>query len=168
MFLKILLFLGLTVLAGVLYRLGGAGKQGKWYDFIANTKARDFGVPTCLIAIFMIFAWAPHWSMWLLILTWGATFGVQTTYWKKGPDAKWYNWLFTGLGYSVCWLPIVIAQNIPGHVPAGVHSQWLGFFIHLVACTGWTVMVSELIGKDVWEENARGWVQALTVPLLFI
>ena len=169
MFIKILIFIGLVIAAGALYRLGGAGKQGKWYDFLANTKARDFGIPTILIGIFLLFAFVPHWSLLALILTWGATFGVQTTYWKKkGADAKWWNWAFTGLGYSFCWLPIVIVQNIPGHVPAGVHSQWLGFFIHLVVCTGLTVMVSELIGKDVWEENARGWVQALTLPLLFI
>lgn len=149
-----------SIISGILYRMGGAAGF--------NTKFRDFGVPTVLIAIFLIFSF-PHYDLThlSLILTWGACFGVQTTYWKKkGQDARWYNWLFTGLGYSICWLPTVVFQNI--HPSAFIHAHYLGFAIRTVVCTALTVIVSQKIGNAIIEENARGWVEAITVPLLFI
>lgn len=149
-----------TILGGILYRMGGAAGY--------NTKFRDFGIPTVAVVVFLIFCWPKFDLTFLsLILTWGAIFAVQTTYWKKkGTDAKWYNWLFVGLGFSICWLPTVIAQSIwPSN---GLHAHWLGFGIRSVICTALTVIVSELIGNAVWEENARGWVEIVTVPLIFI
>lgn len=151
-----------TLLGGALYRLGGAAGY--------NTKFRDFGLPTVAVLVFLAWCW-PHYDLTFLslILTWGTIFAAQTSYFKKkGTDAKFYNWIFVGLAFSVAWLPTVIAQNIPNHVPVGLHSHWLGFGIRSILCTGLTVLVSEVIGKDVWEENARGWVEIVTVPLLFI
>ncbi len=149
-----------TILGGIAYRMGGAAGY--------NTKFRDFGIPTIAILVFLIFCW-PHYNLAFLslILTWGATFGVQTTYWKKkGTDSKWWNWLLTGLGYSICWIPTVIALSIWPSV--GLNTHWLGFGIRSFVCTGLTVSVSQFFGNVVWEENARGWVEIITVPLLFI
>lgn len=169
MILKILSMIALVPLCGLLYRMGGAAKTGKWYDFMLNTKTRDFGVPTCLVALFLAWTW-PGWDITLLslILTWGAVFGAQTTYWKRGPNSRWYNWLFTGMGYAAAWVLTVVAQNIPGHVPGGIHATWLGFGCRFIVLSGITVMVSEIFGNAVWEENARGAAEAFTLPLLFI
>lgn len=149
-----------TAIGGILYRMGGAAGY--------NTKFRDFGIPTVAVLVFLVWSWGNyHLALLSLIVTWGATFGVQTTYWKKkGVDAKWFNWLFTGIGYSICWIPTVIAQSI--WPSSGIHAHWLGFCIRSLVCTGLTVLVSQLIGNAVWEENARGWVEIITVPLLFI
>lgn len=157
---KALATLATTVVGSILYRMGGAAGY--------NTKFRDFGIPTVQVIQFLVWRMPTYnWTDLSLFLTFGATFGVQTTYWKKkGTDGKWYNWLLTGLGYSVCWLPTVLSQNI--WPPAGVHCHWLGFGIRSVVCTCFTVLVSQLIGKDVMEENARGWTEVLTLPLLFI
>ncbi len=149
-----------TILGGLLYRMGGAAGY--------NTKFRDFGIPTVAVLVFLIFCFPKYNLAFLsLILTWGATFAVQTTYWKKkGTDAKWWNWLLTGLGYSICWLPTVLALSI--WPSSGLNAHWLGFGIRSVVCTGLTVGVSQFFGNAVWEENARGWVEIVTIPLLFI
>lgn len=149
-----------TIAGGVLYRMGGAAGY--------NTKFRDFGIPTVAVFVFCFWCWPKYDLTFLsLILTWGAIFGAQTTYWKKkGVDAKWWNWALTGLGYSICWLPTVIAQGI--WEPTGLHANWIGFGIRTVVCTGLTVAVSEFFGNVVYEENGRGWVEIITVPLLFI
>lgn len=157
---NIIALIGGTVLGGILYRMGGAAGY--------NTKFRDFGIPTVAVFVFLFFCW-PNLDLTLLslILTWGAIFGVQTTYWKKkGEDAKWYNWAFTGLGYSVCWLPTVIVQSI--WPSSSLHTHWIGFGLRTFVCTGFTVMVSEMFGNVVFEENGRGWVEILTIPILFI
>lgn len=166
--LKVVSTLLLTFLAGVLYRLGGAAKTGKWYDFLCNTKARDFGIPTVAILLYCCWVFPSfHWYDLSLILTWGAIFGTQTTYWKKkGQDAKWYNWLFTGLGYSIAWLPTVLAHVFLAR--EGLHVHLLGFGIRTFICTAGTVFFSELFDNVVYEENARGEVEVLTIPLLFI
>lgn len=170
MFFQFLMTILLAALGGILYRMGGAAKTGKWYDFLLNTKTRDFGIPT--VSVFLFFIWSSfildvtHLS---LILTWGLIFAAQTTYWKKkGANSTWKNWLLTGLGYSMAWIITVICQNIPGHVPFGPHATWLGFLARTIACTGLTVVVSELYGNVVYEENARGVVEVVTIPLLFI
>lgn len=149
-----------TIFGGVLYRMGGAAGY--------NTKFRDFGIPTVAVLVFLVWVW-PHYDLTFLslILTWGACFGVQTTYWKKkGTNSTWWNWLLTGLGYSLCWLPTVISQYI--WRPSGLHAHWIGFGIRTIACTWATMWVSEFFGNVVYEENGRGWVEVMTVPLLFI
>lgn len=149
-----------SIVGGILYRMGGAAGF--------NTKFRDFGIPTVQTGVFLFFVYPNFdWTLLALVLCWGATFGAQTTYFKKkGTDAKWYNWLLVGLAYSICWCPIVIAQAI--WPPATLHTHWLGFGIRTFVCTGLTIMASELIGKDVIEENVRGIIEVLTLPILFI
>ena len=135
----------LSILSGVLYRLGGYGPP-------FNTKVRDFGVPSCMAAYFAI---TGHWH-WVLILCFGLVFGAQTTYFKrKGWDVYWFNWLYCGLAFSFALLPYVWAT---GH--------WAGFAWRTLVVTGFTVAISELSGKDWIEEGGRGFVQIITLPLL--
>ena len=99
-----------SCLSALLYRLGGWG-----HGF--NTKVRDLGTPFCMIGYMIL---SGCWNGWL-ILCFLLMFGAQTTYWKKkGSDAKWFNWLFTGLAYSLAMLPYSLATgNISGFLIRG-------------------------------------------------
>lgn len=148
--MELVKLIGLTLLftgiSGLLYRMGGSWKF--------NTKYRDLGVPTAMF-IYMCLAGHFHWT---LILCFGLLFGSLTTYWKKrGADAKWFNWLFTGLGYSLAMLPFII---VTGH--------WLGFLSRTIVLTFGIVLISEKIGNVIIEEGGRGGLILLTMPLLFI
>lgn len=142
---KFLAIIVATILSSILYRLGGA--RG------FNTKYRDVGCATvtCLLASYLL-SW--HWT---LILVFGATWGAMTTYWKRGPNAKWYNWLMTGAMYSVATLPFIIAE---GH--------WIGFASRTIVLASLTMIWSELNGNAVREELGRGFIITATIPLLLI
>jgi len=142
----ILLTLLASILGAVLYRLGGA----KGY----NTKFRDLGLPTVGIGLLWILG---GWNWWF-ILCFGLYFGSMTTYWKKkGTDAKWWNWLLVGLGYSLAFLPYAVATGHGG-----------GFIIRTVIVTAATALWSEFIGNPVVEECGRGAITTITIPLLLI
>ena len=136
-----------SILSAVLYRLGGWG-----HGF--NTKVRDLGVPSCMMAYMAISGHYTHW-LWLCFIL---MFGAQTTYFKKdGTDAYWYNWLFVGLAFSISLLPFSTAT---GH--------WLGLLYRTLAVTAFTVLWSQLNGKAWIEESGRGFIQIITLPLLFV
>lgn len=141
-----------TVLSAILYRMGGSDKY--------NTKARDIGVPitTLLIAI-VCFSGILSSKLWIaLAISFLLEFGSLTTYWKKkGTDAMWFNWMFTGFAYSMATLPV-----------AFVTGNWLGFGIRTVILTASTTIWSEAISKDTWEEWGRGALINATYPLLLI
>lgn len=147
--LELWIFLGIVILsltAAWLYRAGGSGDYPFWF--------RELGIMNTVIAGLIILG-IIHWS---LILTAGAVYGAQTSYFKKkGTDAKWWNWLFVGLAFSAAVLPVVISNGL-----------WLGFLIRTGIVTCFTVGWSELIGKDTCEERGRGWIQVITLPLLLI
>ena len=54
MFIKIIIIILLAILSGVLGRLGGRAKDGSWYDFLSNTKARDVGCTLVALGIFVL------------------------------------------------------------------------------------------------------------------
>jgi hypothetical protein len=146
----VILVMVLSAIAGLLYRMGGAAGF--------NTKFRDLGCPT----LGLLLLWVtdgfhlPLW--WAYLLCFGLYFGSLTTYWKKkGTDAHWYNWIFTGLGYSIAFLPYAIAT---GH--------WVGFAIRTIVVTFGIMFWSEKIGNVVWEESGRGVISTITLPLLLI
>jgi len=119
-----------------------------------NTKFRDFGVPAIGILLLTILG---GWH-WIYILCFGLYFGSMTTYWKKkGTDAKWWNWLLTGLGYSLAFLPFAITS---GH--------WIGFIIRTIIVSIATMVWSDEVGNPVIEECGRGFITTATLPLLLI
>lgn len=134
-----------SVASAILYRMGGADGF--------NTKYRDIG---CSLLSVLLIGYLVSWH-WTLILVFGLTWGALSTYWKQGPKARWYHWLFTGLGYSLAVIPFCIAE---GH--------WLGFGIRTFTLSLLTMAWSELNGNAVWEECGRGALITLTVPLLLI
>ena len=146
---KIIAIIVLVLLSGLLYRFGGIGKP-------FNTKYRDFGVPTCMLALICIIN-GFHWS---LILCWGAMMGSMTTYWGfinkwfKLPKEKkyWFNWLLTGFFYGFSMLPYAIFTQ-----------QWQQFLLSIGIVTTICVLVSELSANDWVEELGRGIAVALGI-----
>lgn len=141
----------LTLLSGWLYWVGGQDKTKiKW----ANTKIRDLGVPTVwLISMILLKGWSSWYLLCFMLL-----FGSLTTYWKKkGEDAQWYNWLFTGLGYSLAIFPFVIVNDL-----------WVFFAVRTVILTVFVTLWSTFMGADFWQENGRGGMVVLTNSLLTI
>jgi len=135
-----------SILSSILYRLGGS----KDYD----TLYRDCGCAavTCLLAGYLLV-----WS-WTLILCFGLMWGALSMYWKFGRrNSKWYNWLMTGIMYSVAMLPYVIAEEL-----------WIGFISRTIILGALTMIWSELQSNDVKEELGRGALIPLTIPLLMI
>lgn len=163
--LKILIVTCCALAASILYRLGGSAKTGRWYDFIINTKARDFGVPVCSTAALITLCWGhpvtsahPIKFGLALFLSFGLLFGSLTTYWKKkGTDAKWWNWLLTGLGYGLAYLPVAL-----------FFADWWGFAIRVVILAAAIMIWSLAVGKDWLEEGGRGLLIIITLPLLLI
>ena len=140
----------LSLLSGILYRAGGKG--GKWYF---NTKFRDFGV-AILVCLCLYFAkYTMPWWAWLT--TFGVMFASLTTYWEKwgSDDVEWYEWLLTGLGYSLAILPVVYFNQL-----------WTGFLYRTIILTLFTMYASIVYGGDEMEETTRGWLIIATLNLL--
>lgn len=176
MLLPIVLTIILSALGAVLYRLGGAAKEGNWYDFLCQTKTRDFGVPFMMVLIMLVWGQYQNWQTFLgLFLSFGCLFGAQTTYWDfvnkwigQSEDEKWWNWALTGFGYSLALLPLVVAQNWPGLEPGSFQTHYSGFLVRLVVVSAATALWSEFVGNAVVEENGRGAIELASLPLLFI
>lgn len=148
MLFKITISILCSILAGILYRMGGAN------DY--NTKFRDLGVSYIMYINMLAFVGLKHWLslLWCFVLL----FASLTTYWKKdGKDAYWYNWLFTGLGYSLAMLPFSIVSH-----------NWLGFYLRTALLTLFIMCWSETMENAIWEEFGRGFFINATLPLLLI
>jgi hypothetical protein len=137
----------LAGIGAVLYRLGGIGLP-------FNTKFRDLGIPLCMLLFFIIVG---AWNWWLLLCA-VLMFGAQTSYFKKkGEDAKWINWLFVGIAFSLCMLPYTMATKL-----------WTGFILRSCVLYFFTPIWSSWISIDWLEEGGRGAIQIITLPLLLI
>lgn len=140
----------LSIIAGILYRMGGSGMGTLW---------RDLGVPVCM-ALSMFLLGHFHWT---LILCFGLLFASLTTYNKwagyllNRPDKNtvyWESWYVTGLFYGLSMLPFAIAEGFV------FVSLIRAFLLGLLVC-----LWSEFIGKDVWEEFGRGFL--IIISLFF-
>jgi hypothetical protein len=144
--MKVISVLVLAAIAAVTYRMGGSSNYHRWI--------RPVGLASCACLALMSLGYI-H---WVLILTFGAFYGMSTSYYKaKEEDATWINWLLVGLAFSLSVLPCVL-----------VYHLWLGFAIRTVVCTTLIVIWSETNGNVVWEEGGRGVIPIITLPLLLI
>lgn len=150
------IFIGLAIGAGTLYRMGGA--EGY------NTKFRDLGVPAILsLALLVLGGFPCHlWAILAFIAAFGLLFAALTTYWdflfKK--DTFWFSGLVVGLA----GLPLSLACN-----------KFIGAIIRMLIIGGvWECLNRFLPEKilcwrrDVAEEFGRGFITVITVPLLYI
>lgn len=158
-----MMILGLSIISGIFYRLGGMGNDGylrlkdrfPWIKpWMFNTKVRDFGVPTVCLG-WLYFALGCPW--WAYFLSFGIMFGSMTTYWEFWGDegVEWYEWLLTGFGYG---FSLILLAATSGH--------WAGFIYRCVILAASTCIWSESIGNDNLEEFGRGFLIAITLPLL--
>ncbi len=136
----------LSLLSGVMYRMGGSGNFPRW--------VRPTGLGCTMLAGLALLGFF-HWTMFLCA---GAIYGLSTTYFKKkDTDANWLNWLFVGIAFSISVLPLVLH-----------YGNYLGFAVRTVICTGLVVLWSETQGNAVKEEFGRGVIPIATLPLLLI
>lgn len=162
---KIVGVIVLSLIAALLYRLGGSAKMGHWFDIFLNTKTRDLGVPICSTLALILMCHdtpavveRPFKFALALFFSFGLLFGSLTTYWTEdGHDVKWYNWLITGVGYGLSFLPIAL-----------FFSNWLWFGYQLIILATTITLWSTVIGKAWLEESGRGLLIILTLPLILI
>lgn len=146
---QIIISLGLAVMGAVLYRIGGSDLH------LANkTKYRDAGTSLCAILMLMILNPQLILSSWLgLLLSFGLSWGVMTTYFKKkGEDAKWYNWIIVGFAFGIAFLPYALETGL-----------WLPLLYRTIITTIFVTMWSEAIGNATLEELGRGFIFCISV-----
>jgi len=143
--------IGLSILSGILYRMGGTG-GGPWYF---NTKMRDFGCPAvCMGGMFLMYHTTLPW--WSHVFAFGLLFAALTTYWDfmfKNVDNHWMHGFMCGLSY----FPYAIAT-----------MGWVGFGVRCIAVAILMGLVSVLSENDIVEEVGRGASLPATLPLLLI
>jgi len=110
MFIKIIITILLAILSGVLGRLGGRAKDGSWYDFLSNTKARDVGCTLVALGIFVLwFGFNIHY-WWIYLITILLHVGAFSTYWDF--LFKFDNLWFSGFMVGIALLPLCIVYNL--------------------------------------------------------
>lgn len=158
---KIALVFLLAFIAGLFYRLGGSAKNGKWNDFLKNTKTRDAGCPLlALIALWLLVGFQlSYW--WAYLLTFGLSWGVMTTYFsfliKPEDDVTAIEWAVTGLFYGVAAFPLIWA---------GIH--WYAIAGRSVALAVAIMWLRERTGKIFKEEKGSGVLYVLSTFILII
>lgn len=94
-----------SILAGILGRIGGRGKDGSWLDKITNTKVRDLGIPTLFIVYHVpVENWLGLGFCSILM------FFALTTYWDT--LFTFDNFGFAGFMVGMSLLPFVAWQVV--------------------------------------------------------
>lgn len=150
---KILWVLGLSCLAGYLYRRGGTDEGTLW---------RDAGC-SALFCLVLALLGAVHglWQGLSLLGLFGLSWGALSSYRYFVPKPKDYGWYF----YSFHGFMVALAA-IPY---SWVSGKWLGFglrcIICAVGCGVWDIIMWR---SDVWNERGRGFILAISLPILLI
>ena len=131
----VILIIGLSIVSGILYRLGGWEKRNKLF--------RRLGCPLVLLVIILSLFGLKLGFWWAYLLTFGLSFGALTTYW---------DWLF---GYDNYWFSGFMCGL------AGIPLLWAGvplyiILIRLIICTVGMGLWSKYTKNDVVEEIGRG------------
>ena len=150
--------IGLSLLNGLFYRLGGTG--GAWWK---NTKMRDAGCPLIMLISFWLLKGFNFNYWYLYLITFGISWGVMTTYNKwasrlfgyNDGNVHWPSWLVTGAFYSLASLPLLWCG-----------MSILGFAIRTIVLAITTMVWSEAIGIDYLEEGGRGFLYNVSMLLL--
>lgn len=151
--------LTLSVLSGLLYRMGGSSKF--------NSKWRDWGCSLTFLGTlalvlpqrfegFSLSLLARFWGLGLLlfVLLWGAL----STYWKfNKTDCKWYHWGFHGLGVGLSSIPLL-----------WINVSLIGIFLRTIILSILFILWSENYDDVYMEEFGRGFFIIATLPILLI
>lgn len=152
--LKIIIFILLTITAGILYRVGGSSLH------LANkTKYRDIGCMVCnTLTLLVIGLPSPFWGV---IFFMGLTFGAYTTYHKwlnplfgdSKDDVHWYGWFMHGFALGFASIPFYKVWYL----------SLLRAFLLGIAVMWWSISTEDAVKEEV----GRG-VLANTSLLLFL
>lgn len=143
------MIIALSVLSGVLYRLGGM----KGF----NTKVRDFGVPLVCLAYMLSFV-AVDW--WVHAISAVLLFASLTTYWQfiHGEDDFYIHGAGIGLAY------LAYSVVVPWWIIC-VRAVLLSLFM---GGLNWAVHKFNVKHSDDIEELSRGFVTCLSLALFKI
>ena len=143
----ILWILGLSILSGIFYLLGGWSKGNRLF--------RILGCPLCVVIASVGLFWGKEVPFWAYLCAFGANVGAVSAYW--GLDEKKWGYWAHGLGLSLAVLPIIYFTG-----------TWIGFGIRCVVLTALMILWSEYTSWDILEEWGRGFLIAATLPLLLL
>lgn len=147
----VLYILGLSILSGILYRIGGSG----WFK---NCKAvRRFGC--ALLGIIALILLGIKVSIYAYVLTFALSAMALSTYndWLNNGDENWLCWLVTGALYGLAFIPIALGSGC-----------WIGLIIRSIVLSFGVMLVRELTSKVFVEEFGSGFLFIATIPLLLI
>ena len=148
-----------TILNAFLYRFGGCSKEeGKikypWVpEWMFNSKTRDIGVS--LVSVGWMALCYPTVAWWIYLITFGAMWGMLSTYWDWlfGFDNYWFHGFM--IGVAKVGFPIMT-------------GLWTGFGIHCIVLAILMGGISAISGSVDVEELGRGASSGATLPLLII
>lgn len=154
--MKILIVLALSVLCGVLYRMGGA----KGF----HTIFRDMGSSICMVASIVILKGiaGPVWwaDVGSLIVVFGLMWAALSTYryfLKKPTNYTCWYYLLHGFFVALAIMPWAYTS---GHL--------LSAGLRCVVCAGLVSLWSGLMKWDVGEEFGRGFIMNASLLLLLL
>ena len=152
--IKILIYIALTILSGILYRMGGSGRFSRM--------AREIGVPLVMLGMVFLIGILTGWLSWVLaVVSMGIMVGAISTYHYFLPKPVDYTPFYYGLhGFmtSLAMFPLMIYTH-----------HWIGFGIRVVVCTVGCFLADVWLGKsDVKNEFTRGAIINGSLILLII
>ena len=153
--IKIGIWIGMSILSGILYRLGGSAKKENWLDFARNSKTRDIGCSLLSLGLVGSYLGLKTGFLWLYAIVFGLSWGFLSTYWDFITSND--NFYLHGLGCGLAFIPLYWAGL----------SWWL-IGIRAIILAVSMGLWSKAIGWDVAEEMGRGGILVLTLPILLL
>lgn len=153
--MNIFLWLVLSLIAAVLYRIGGSD-----LNIPLKTKWRDLGVP--LVGVVCLLVLLPRTSWWWLsgslVAYFMLSFGSLCTYWDHwgSDDVEWFEWMLTGMFYGLAAIPVAF------YLGSGT-----GFVLRTMLLMG-AIPFSNKLKCELLVEPFRGFMFVATLPLLVI
>ena len=153
--MKILYWLGLSILSGLSYRAGGIG------GYPMAKLWRRLGCPACFLGLFWALNGLKWGFWWVYLLTFILNYAALSTYCSTiiapEDDVCGIEWFMVGWLYGFCSLPMIII---------GIHWYMIlarALFLAITIC--WLRVRS----GNVWkEELGSGILYVLSTPLLLI
>lgn len=153
--MKILYWIGLSIISGILYHIAGIG------GFRGSKLLRRIGCPACFLALFIALKGLNWGFWWVYLLTFALSYAALSTYCSTiiapEDDVCGIEWFMVGWLYGFCSLPMIII---------GIHWYMIlarALFLAITIC--WLRTRSS---KVFVEEFGSGFLYLISTPLLFL
>jgi hypothetical protein len=107
----IAIIMPLMALSGLFGRMGGAGKEGNWYDGLLDTKWRDCCCSLIIVGVLLLLCgWQPS-KWWAYLAVFGLSWCAFSTYWDWlfRYDELFFSGFMVGLAlFPAIWLGVPI------------------------------------------------------------